>query len=315
MVKNNLTISICLMVGIIASVLQTSAQEVADNSQCLKCHGQVFYEYHNEWTDQIDRKPLNPFHHIDSVKLHTSVHKMFACIDCHSMEYETFPHSGELRLEEKYQCMDCHGGDETFAKFNFEGIEASFMESVHYKASDERFNCWMCHNAHGYELALREDKPIVEVVNISNSMCLSCHDNKFKYGLLSNEEPKKVAEIHAWLPHQARHFEKVRCVDCHTKVQSDILVAHNILPKEEALKNCVECHSANSVLMESLYAHRAKESRIESGFVNAIILNEGYIIGANRNRTLNFVSIGIFGFVVLGLLIHLILRLILIKKK
>ncbi|MBS2211090.1 hypothetical protein KEM09_06745 [Carboxylicivirga mesophila] len=294
---------------------QIWANGVADNSQCLKCHGQVFYEYHNEWTDQIDRKPLNPFHHIDSTKLHTSVHKMFACVDCHSMEYETFPHSGELRLEEKYQCMDCHGGDETFAKFNFEGIEAAFMESVHYKASDERFNCWMCHDAHGYELALREDRPITEVVELSNNMCLSCHDNKFKYGLLSDDEPQDIASIHSWLPNQSRHFTKVRCIDCHTKVQSDLLVSHNILPKEEAVHNCVECHSSNSVLMESLYAHRAKESRAESGFFNAVVLNEGYIIGANRNKTLNFVSIALFGMLVIGLLIHATLRFIVSKKK
>jgi formate-dependent nitrite reductase cytochrome c552 subunit len=189
------------------------------------------------------------------------------------------------------------------------------MESVHYKASDERFNCWMCHNPHGYELALREDKPIVEVVKISNDMCLSCHDNKFKYGLLSDDEPRNLAEVHSWLPKQGRHFAKVRCVDCHTKVQEDILVAHNVLPKEEALRNCVQCHSSNSVLMESLYAHRAKESRQESGFFNAVVLNEGYIIGANRNKALNYISLGIFGLLIIGIGVHAVLRLILLKKK
>jgi hypothetical protein len=146
-------------------------------------------------------------------------------------------------------------------------------------------------------------------------MCLSCHDNKFKYGLLSADEPREVAEIHSWLPNQQRHLNKIRCVDCHTKVQSDILVAHNILPKEDAVKNCVQCHSSNSVLMESLYAHRAKENRVESGFLNAVVLHEGYILGANRNKFLNYVSIGLFGLVIIGLLVHLILRLILIKKK
>jgi len=308
-------VSIYLIGLISVCAFNANAEDVADNSACLKCHGQVFYEYHNEWTDRIDRKPLNPFHHIDSVKLHNSVHKMFACIDCHSMEYESFPHNGELRLEEKYQCMDCHGGDDAFAKFNFEGIEEAFMESVHYKASDERFNCWMCHDAHGYELALREDKPIVEVVSVSNGMCLSCHDNKFKYGLLSDEDPKSIDEVHAWLPNQGRHFNKVRCIDCHTRVEADVLVAHNILPKEKAVRNCVQCHSSNSVLMESLYAHRALENRAESGFFNAVILNEGYIIGANRNKTLNHVSLVLFGLLCFGVITHAILRIVLSKKK
>lgn len=315
MVNKYKLVILCLFACLFLGGSQSIAQDVADNGKCLKCHGQVFYEYDNEWTGQVDRKPLNPFHHIDSVKMHQSVHKMFACIDCHSMDYETFPHDGELRLEAKYTCMDCHGGDDTYAKYNFEGIEEAFMGSVHFQASEERFNCWSCHDAHGYELALRNDKSIVEVVELSNNMCLSCHDNKFKYGLISDDQPKQINEIHAWLPNQDSHFKKVRCVDCHTNVQEDVLVSHNILPKEKALKNCVQCHSANSVLMESLYAYRAKESRESSGFLNAVILNEGYMIGANRNQTLNNISIGIFSLMILGLLVHLILRFILIKKK
>lgn len=285
------------------------------NEKCLSCHGEVFYQYENEWTGQMDKRPMNPFYHVDSTKMHLSVHKSFACIDCHSPEYETFPHSGELRMEEKYACIDCHGGDDDYAKYNFEGIEAEFQESVHYKANDEKFNCWMCHDPHGYQLALRENGPIKDVVSLSNDMCLSCHANKFQYGLLSDDDPKAIEEIHAWLPNQRNHFNKVRCIDCHTKVQDDILVSHKILPKAEALRSCVDCHSANSVLMESLYAHRVEESRAQSGFFNATILNEGYMIGANRNKTLNVVSIVLFGLMIFGLMIHFILRLILLKKK
>lgn len=285
------------------------------NQQCLQCHGQVFYEYDNEWTGQKDKRPMNPFYHVDSVRMHTSVHKAFSCTDCHSPEYETFPHSGELRMEEKYACIDCHGGDDDYAKYNFEGIEEAFMESVHYKANDEKFNCWMCHDPHGYQLGLRTDESIKNVVSLSNQMCLSCHDNKFKYGLLSDELPKNVSDIHAWLPNQVNHFNKVRCIDCHTKVEDDVLVSHKILPKTEALRNCVQCHSVNSVLMESLYAHRVEQSREKSGFINATILNEGYMIGANRNTTLNVVSVVIFGLLIIGLGIHLILRLTLLKKK
>lgn len=285
------------------------------NQECLKCHGQVFYQYDNEWTGQVDKRPMNPFYYVDSVKMHHSVHKEFSCTDCHSPDYTTFPHSGELRMEEKYQCIDCHGGDDHFAKYNFEGIEEAFMESVHYKANDEKFNCWMCHDPHGYQLAMREKESISDVVSLSNNMCIGCHDNKFKYGLISDEMPKDLTVVHSWLPNQSNHFANVRCIDCHTKVQDDILISHKILPKEEAVKNCVECHSSSSVLMESLYAYRAKESREESGFINAVILNQSYIIGANRNTTLNIVSVVLFGLLIVGLLIHLILRLTLLKKK
>lgn len=292
-----------------------ASAEATQNQQCLKCHGQVFYEYDNEWTGLKDKRPMNPFYHIDSVGVHTSVHKAFACTDCHSPEYETFPHSGELRMEEKYACIDCHGGDETYAKYNFEGIEEAFMESVHYKANDEKFNCWMCHDPHGYQLGLRGEETIKNVVSASNHMCMNCHDNKFKYGLLSDEMPKDLVQTHSWLPNQTNHFQKVRCVDCHTKVQDNILISHTILPKSEAVRNCVECHSKNSLLMESLYAYRTKESRAKSGFINAAILNEGYMIGANRNEALNIASIVLFGLLVLGLLVHVTLRLIFSKKK
>lgn len=309
----------CLLIltGLFSSCIFISvlAQEPADNQKCLKCHGQVFYEYFNEWTEQTERKTMNPFYHVDSIRMMGSVHNAFSCTDCHSPEYETFPHSGELRMEQKYSCMDCHGGDETFAKFNFEGIEAAFMESVHYSNSNERFNCWMCHDPHGYQLAQREQESIKDVVHLSNQMCISCHTDQFEFGLLTNKAPSDLRAIHSWLPNQAHHFTKVRCVDCHTNVQEELLVSHKILPKAEAVKNCVKCHTGNSLLMESLYAHRVKESREESGFVNATILNEGYVIGANRNRTLNIVSIVIFGLTVIGLCIHFILRLILLKKK
>lgn len=289
-----------------------SAQQ---NQECLKCHGQIFYHFENEGTGNVDKRPMNPFYHIDSVKMHMSVHKEFACIDCHSYEYETFPHSGQLRMEPKFVCIDCHGGDETYAKYNFEGIVEAFEESVHYKANQENFNCWMCHDPHGYQLALRGQESIKDVVGLSNHMCLDCHTDKFKFGRITENAPKDLAQTHSWLPNQANHFAKVRCVDCHTKVQDKVLVSHAILPKEEAVRNCVQCHSQNSLLMESLYSHRVIESRTEGGFLNAVILNEGYMIGANRNTFLNKISIIIFGLLVFGLGVHLILRLTILKKK
>jgi thiosulfate reductase cytochrome b subunit len=60
--------------------------------------------------------------------------------------------------------------------------------------------------------------------------------------------------------------------------------------------------------MVSLYKYKVKESRNELGFFNAAVLGESYIIGANRNYYLNFVSILLFGFVIAGLLFHGVLR-------
>jgi nitrate reductase cytochrome c-type subunit len=283
--------------------------------ECLKCHGQIFYQYTNESTGILEKKPMNPYYFIDSTHMAKSVHKSFACTDCHSPEYASFPHAGELRMETAYQCIDCHGGDEHYAKYNFEGIEEEFQKSVHFSHNNERFNCWMCHNPHGYELAAREKSSIREVVSMSNKMCLDCHTDQFKFGRLTNEMPYDLAKVHDWLPNQTVHFEKVRCLECHTKVSDDILVSHNILPKDSAVRACVECHSQNSLLMQSLYAQKVQESRSRTGFFNAAILNDAYVIGANRNWYLNVAIAGLLALSVLGVMVHFILRVLFAKKK
>jgi hypothetical protein len=86
------------------------------------------------------------------------------------------------------------------------------------------------------------------------------------------------------------------------------MVAHNVQTKDKAVKLCVECHSSNSHLMASLYKYQSKERRNKLGFFNAAILTESYVIGANRNYFLNVFSLSIFGLVITGMIIHVILR-------
>jgi hypothetical protein len=86
------------------------------------------------------------------------------------------------------------------------------------------------------------------------------------------------------------------------------------MPKDKAVKKCVECHSQNSLLLASLYKYQSKEKREKQGFLNGAILTETYVIGANRNRFLNVASLGIFSLVVIGLIIHAVLRKIYSKK-
>jgi len=88
------------------------------------------------------------------------------------------------------------------------------------------------------------------------------------------------------------------------------MVAHHIQPKEDAVKKCVECHSQNSRLVETLYKFRAQEARSQFGFLNATTLSDSYIIGANRNYYLNVLSGLIFCGVVLLITIHAILRIV-----
>ena len=124
-----------------------------------------------------------------------------------------------------------------------------------------------------------------------------------------------VLEHHEWLPNQNLHFNNVRCIECHTEVDKDILIAHKVQPKEKAVRNCVECHSENSLLLSTLYKYEAKENRQENGFYNGVILNESYVIGASRNQYLNVISIVLFFITIGGILIHSLLRYFFVKNR
>lgn len=281
---------------------------------CLKCHSQHDYSYNNPFTRQNEKRLMNPYNILDTALIAKGVHRKFKCTDCHSTDYEKWPHNGEAKLEPINTCLDCHGGDVTFARFHFEKIETEFHESVHYTISGDQFTCYKCHNPHYYRPMVRDSKNMLESVAYDNAMCLGCHSNKDKFGLLSDKGLYDVMDRHEFLPNHTAHFRNVRCIECHTKVNDSLLVAHRILPKDKAVKLCVECHSTNSLLMASLYRYQAKERRNQLGFINAAILNQSYVIGANRNLFLNIISLVIFGFVVAGIVIHSTLRKVKHKK-
>jgi hypothetical protein len=91
-------------------------------------------------------------------------------------------------------------------------------------------------------------------------------------------------------------------------INNNIPVAHQIKPKTEAVKLCNECHSKNSILMASLYKFESKEQR-RDGFFNGIILNESYVIGANRNEYLNLLSLIIFVGILGVITFHIVFRI------
>jgi len=281
-----------------------------DNQMCINCHGHATYMYYNEYADRDVRQRMNPYYIVDSAAFYKSNHKTFACTDCHSVDYESFPHAGELRMEEYPTCLDCHGGDAEYAQYQFERIEEEFHASVHSTNHSDEFTCWICHNPHEYHVSARNTMNLKETILYDNEICMSCHTDLNKYQLIAYQADPNIIDQHEWLPNQAAHFASVRCIECHAEIQTDMLVSHNILPKEKAVKKCVECHSKNSLLMASLYKFQEREQRSKLGFFNAVILDDTYIIGANRNIYLNVISLIIFGLVLGGIGIHAFLRTI-----
>ena len=297
-----------LTVLLLAFTIVSFSQDETERDKCLRCHTQNTYTFNNPYSGTNEKRLMNPYNVLDTSLIAKGVHRKFNCTDCHSPDYESWPHNSELKLETINTCLDCHGGDETFARFHFEEIETEFQESIHYAESGDQFSCYKCHNPHYYRPMVRDSKNMLESVAYDNNMCLGCHSNKDNFGLLSDKGLFDVLDRHEFLPNHTAHFRNVRCIECHTRVNDSLLVAHRILGKDKAVKLCVECHSSNSILMASLYRYQAKERRNELGFINASILNQSYVIGANRNLFLNIISLVIFGMVIAGIVVHFIFR-------
>ena len=75
------------------------------NHDCLKCHSQQSYSFHNDLMDTEEKRLMNPYLIIDTIRLRTGVHKNFDCTDCHSYEYTTYPHGANLKLEPMMTCL------------------------------------------------------------------------------------------------------------------------------------------------------------------------------------------------------------------
>ncbi|MBE0651004.1 MAG: cytochrome c3 family protein [Bacteroidales bacterium] len=313
----SITVSIFMFFGLLVVIQPLKAQETqnqklpnsADDHKCFKCHGHKFFSFLNEVSGKEVIKRMNPYYVIDSNAFYHSNHHTLECTDCHDAGYLKFPHDGHLQMQPIPTCLDCHEGDEVTAKFHFDEINREFDSSVHKKMYGN-FQCSMCHDPHKYTVTARRDKNIKQVIIYDNEMCLSCHSNIVNYKVLSDSAPKNISSAHEWLPNQMIHFQNVRCLDCHVKVENDSMVDHQIQPKAQAVKNCVECHSKNTILMASLYKFQSKQSRSEIGFLNATILNNSYVISANRNPVLNKISLIIFGLVLVIIIVHAILRII-----
>ena len=281
------------------------------NEGCFKCHGQSKYSYENTEQGKTVNKQMYSELIISKDLFYTCIHRQFKCIDCHSEEYDSFPHPGTLRMETKASCIDCHGGDEQFAKFHFEEIDTAFGESVHSTKSGENFTCWSCHDAHSYRVTARTNENIRETIIYNNTICLDCHSDYRRFQLLTEKANPNILARHDWLPNQELHFTSVRCIECHTERNHDsTLVGHKVLPKEKAVKNCKECHSSTSTLMASLYKYEAQEVRSAGGFFKGVFTSQSYVIGAARNYVINMVGLFLFIIVVLGVSIHSILRII-----
>jgi hypothetical protein len=309
---SSLLVILWLLVSL--AMAQTKPVELNKTSEgCLKCHSQNEYSFQNPVSGSTEKKQMNPLVRIDSLKFKECVHSNFSCTDCHSPDYATFPHNIELKKEYLNTCQDCHVGDKAYAHFQFDEIEEQARNSIHAKKMGDAFKCEICHSPHTTKLVANSGKySLHDLVAYSNNLCMSCHDDANRYRQFTDSLKPDFHEIHEWLPNQSLHFKHVRCIECHTSKSDTLKVAHLILPKEEAIKGCIECHSENGFLEAKLFKYLSKEPGIIDG-IPATTKNKMYIIGTHKNQLLTKVSLIIFGLALAAILIHIIARMI--KRK
>ncbi len=270
---------------------------------CLNCH------IHNENSHSKFAETL--------VKYEESVHgkailkgnqDAAVCIDCHGvhkLQDHNNPASKIHKSNVHEVCGQCHTD-----------ITHEYMQSIHGIAvSRDIFDsptCTNCHGEHDIHAVPHVDKQVFsnsgmnfEVIKDNKMVwCVSCHSNE---EMMKPYDLQTVEEAHKWLPVPSKHWKTVRCVDCHSSYDPPNM-SHNILPLEETVKKCEECHSKNSILMTKLFVHEKQQSRDKYGFINGTLLSDAYITGATRNVYLETFSYMIFGLAAIGIILHGALR-------
>jgi len=325
--RNSLTTLILLACASVAAFAQdqdtakvTRGAEMSlyaeeNQNNCLVCHGKLIWSLTDTTTGTVRKQLMSEHNMVVPDLFYNSVHWSFNCLDCHSEGFKTFPHPLETRFETSWGCIDCHGYDPNYAQYRFEEIDADFQKSVHYTATEGLITCWNCHDPHYYNPLARQTTGGREYILRSNEMCLRCHGNSDVMGLINDENVSIVLPKHEWLPNVERHMEAVRCIDCHTRMNDSVLIAHEVMPADSAVMGCADCHSQNSILMGTLYKYAAKESRDEKGFINGVMLrNDSYVIGANRSKFISFTGLLLIGMTLAVALVHTLFR-IMIKPK
>lgn len=292
--KSNLIFLFLLLCGIYSAI------PAQDNGKCYRCHSMATLGYKDPDAGTIIDLSVNPEEFVKSN------HKDLQCMECHSKDYSVYPHPAQAKSENLY-CLNCHIDNPELAKYSFKDVENQFKESVHYKKLKDKFTCFSCHDPHNFKINARLNENIKQTVLYDNQICMECHAHSDKIENISGAMLPNLELSHTWLPHMDIHWKSVRCLDCHSDPQT-IGVSHKILAKEDAVKNCVECHSKDSRLLHSLYKFKSKEEKNEYGFINAVLFNDSYVIGATRNYFLNLVSFFFFGGLIILITIHAYLR-------
>ena len=273
----------------------------AGNDECFACHSTAGITHPPK--PDLDLKRLRGLVR-DADAFYGSDHQRLACTKCHNEGYDEHPHAADAK-EMTSTCADCH--DKTAS-----AVSKQFDQSVHAKNMADTFTCTTCHDPHLMRQAAKLGDPH-KIVAQDNRVCLGCHDADETFAKFAPEKKARplIDEIHDWLPNARAHWKAVRCVECHTPaVGANEPISHQILGKDQAERQCVSCHSADSSLKTRLYRHLVSEERQRLGFANSVILANSYVLGATRLALIDTLLMIAFGAMLVGLLAHGVGRIV-----
>lgn len=285
---------VALVVQLFGADNPTAAGPDADR-RCLECHGVGDLVSLDRFTGREYRLA------IDVEGYRASSHKDLRCAACHERGYDQIPHRN-ARRRDAFACLFCHRDDDALRGADVEKRRAAVKESVHWEKVGSLFDCHACHDPHTYRAP---PTPFVGRARIAwaNAICARCHVER---PLVPFEKAKRAVGGHAFFPHEDLHLEVTACIDCHGEERQ---LRHRVLPAKEATRDCASCHGGSARTLTASYGSSPSRDH-QTGVTNRDALDEVYVIGSTKSRTLDRVSIAAFLLFVGLIALHALLRLI-----
>lgn len=265
------------------------ALELDESSmQCQECHAATDFQVY----DPVQQRNLSLT--IDTAQFLRGSHGKLPCRACHERGYDELPHRGPARTV-SFRCIHCHREDRAVGHLQFAEHAQELKNSVHGSLSEGKLDCDSCHDTHTFR-PVREEQDPSHRISQSNSWCLRCHGPEprdINYPALPN-----ILDAHSHLPNRKDHFRKVKCVGCHTPLDSP--TKHDVMPKKQATRDCVACHRRDSAVLSTVYTR--------PGEADGDVTSNAYVVGSTRSAWLDRLSQWGFAAALLGILLHAMAR-------
>lgn len=219
-------------------------------------------------------------HHYDR-----SVHGNMECVTCHAPEataedFADTPHN--LTPEALPSCMNCHSE-------SFDYVKHQLAESVHFAKQGADIGCTDCHNPHTERSVTAMDSYSASVAE-ANKVCMDCHTSAVKYHELTGNAVYSQDLSHEFLPNRDEHFASVKCIECHTPA-TDEQHQHQILAKDQALRECEACHTEDNSLIVSRIQHYTDDPQGGGAFLDKGLFDDAEMLAKMKQAGIGQVDV------------------------